>query len=362
MVNTPPKLLICGYYGEHNLGDDALLQALLAQLPFGSKVVVTAADQDEVRNRFGVQTCNRRSFASTIKALAGCTRLIFGGGSLLQDSTSFKSLLFYAALILAARLQGKTVLLWGQGLGPLHRWPSRRLVGFLLANVQGASWRDPGSAALALSLGRRPTPPDLVGADPVWGLTRGNWRGKGGPIILAWRPTSLLKAPQWRILLEAVALLARQHHREVLWLPFHARQDRGLRQHLYEQGFLPKSLWQCSRELSPDRPEHAMAEATMAGLVIAMRLHGLILAALSGAPCAALSYDPKVSAAARGMECQWFDLAELPDQPALITNKWNEQIDRPLPTNRIEAQIQSAAVHQELLVNNPINNRLSSCK
>lgn len=349
VVPYPNKLLICGYYGEHNLGDDALLQALLAQVGAGCNVVVTAADQLQVAKRFGVQTCNRRSLGSTLRALARCELLIFGGGSLLQDSTSFKSLIFYAALIIAARLQGKAVLLWGQGLGPLKRWPSRQLVRFLLAIVQAASWRDPGSAGLARQLGRSPLPPDPIGADPVWCLAKGHWRGHGGPIILAWRPTALLQNHQWRVLLEAVAQLAEQNHRQVLWMPFHAHQDRGLWQQLYARGLMPESLWRCSRELCLERPEEAMAEASLAGLVLAMRLHALILAALTGAPCTALSYDPKVAAAAAGLGCPCLDLAKVPNNSETIYYSWNDQLDKPLLAGQINNQINSSAVHGKML-------------
>lgn len=162
------KILICGYYGEHNLGDDALLQCLLWELPSGWQPLVTAADQHEVQDRFQVATCDRRSLPATLKALAHCSALVLGGGSLLQDSTSFKSLIYYAALILAAKLKAKPILLWGQGLGPLRRRRSRILVRLLLPLVTVASWRDPESAALAAQLGRGAASGDLLGSDPVW--------------------------------------------------------------------------------------------------------------------------------------------------------------------------------------------------
>ena len=87
------RLLLCGYYGEHNLGDDALLEVLLAQLPAGCQATVTAHDGALVRQRFGVETVARRSLPLVLKALRHCDALVLGGGSLLQDSTSFKSLL-----------------------------------------------------------------------------------------------------------------------------------------------------------------------------------------------------------------------------------------------------------------------------
>ena len=189
--------LLVGYYGEHNLGDDALLQVLLAQLPGHCRATVTARDQAEVRQRYGVATVDRRRLGAVLVALNHGDALVFGGGSLLQDATSFASLLYYAALVAAARLRGRSVLLWAQGLGPLRRRRSRLLVRALLRLVNGCSWRDAQSAALARELGWRPDRRQLacaaaassasshdiagqagVGSDPVWSLEAPAWSGE----------------------------------------------------------------------------------------------------------------------------------------------------------------------------------------
>lgn len=342
------QCLICGYYGEHNLGDDALLQCLLRELPSGWQPLVTAADQQEVQDRFQVATCDRRSLPATLRALDHCSALVLGGGSLLQDSTSFKSLIYYAALILAAKLKAKPILLWGQGLGPLRRRRSRILVRLLLPLVTVASWRDPESAALAAQLGRGAARGDLLGSDPVWRFPPQHWRGPGGPIVVAWRPTPLLNADGWRLLLAALQHLAEEQQREVLWLPFHRHQDCGLLAGLANQGLLPAGLAERSRQLQPERPEDAMAMGTGAGLLVAMRLHALILGALAGAPCAALSYDPKVAAAAKGLGCGCHDLSQLPSQGTLV-QQWTAQLDRPLLQGDVQRQVEAAAVHQLVL-------------
>ena len=340
--------LLCGYYGEHNIGDDALLQALLGALPAEAKPCITAADQQQVQQRFGVTTCDRRRLRSTLSALADCDGLILGGGSLLQDSTSWRSLLYYAALILTARLQRKPVILWAQGLGPLRRSRSRFLIGRLLPLVAAASWRDRQSAALAQQLAGASRAADPVGADPVWTLPPIHWRGRGGPIVLAWRSSSLLTEADWRVLLKALAELAERNDRSVLWLPLHDAQDAGLLQRLKEQGLLPGALATRSRQIRLQRPEELMAQASAAGLVVAMRLHGLILAARAGAPVAALSYDPKVAAAAEALGCPLADLQTLPAADVLLSN-WQHQLDQPQPSSAIEAQVRSAAQHQALL-------------
>ena len=127
--------LLCGYYGEHNLGDDALLEVLLAQLPVDWQPLVTAHDQAWVAKRFGVATCDRRRFLEVFRQIGSCDALVLGGGSLLQDATSFQSLVYYCLLILRARLRGKAVVLWGQGLGPLRRPLSRWLVRGVLPKI-----------------------------------------------------------------------------------------------------------------------------------------------------------------------------------------------------------------------------------
>ena len=309
------RVLLCGYYGEHNLGDDALLEVLLSQLPAGCQATVTAHDAALVRERFGVETAPRRSLLLVLKALRGCDALVLGGGSLLQDSTSFGSLLYYSAL----------------------------LVGRLLRLVTALSWRDPESAALAKRLGRD----GPVGSDPVWALPAQQWHGYGGPLVLCFRPTRQLLGPAWKPYLEALDQLAASHDREVIWLPFHANQDRGLLEQLRRDQLLPAGLAARSRELLAERPEEAMAVCSGASLVLAMRLHGLILSALSGAPCAALSYDPKVAAAAADLGCPCHSLDASPS-PGMLAS-WDEALDTPPPASRLLELRQQTEVHRHVL-------------
>ncbi len=337
------RALICGYYGEHNLGDDALLAVLLSQLPSGCDPLVTAHDQALVRDRFGVETTDRRRLGAVLAALARCEALVLGGGSLLQDATSFRSLLYYGALMLAARLRGRPVILWGQGLGPLRRRRSRALVRGLLPLATAISWRDPASAAQARAWGIDAA----VGSDPVWALPAAPWNGRGGPIVLCFRPAHQLQGALWRPYLEALGSLAEATGREVLWLPFHRDQDRGLLEDLERQGLIGPALAARSRELEVETPQQAMDRFQRAGLVLAMRLHGLILAALAGSPCAALSYDPKVSAAAAGIgcACQDLDAPPLSDLQAL----WEAALDHPPDQQGIRALRRDSQVHRTVL-------------
>jgi polysaccharide pyruvyl transferase WcaK-like protein len=186
-----------------------------------------------------------------------------------------------------------------------------------------------------------------VGSDPVWALPQGRWRGQGGPIVVCWRPLPRLGETDWRALLAALADLAVATDRQVLWLPFHRRQDPGLLQHLEARGWLPPALAARSREQRAETPRQAMELFEQAGLVVAMRLHGLILAALAGAPCAALSYDPKVAAAAAALGCPALDPAAAASSSPLPD--WQRCLDRPPDAAAIALLRQRAHLHRQVL-------------
>jgi len=339
------SVLLCGYYGEHNLGDDALLDALLAQLPPSVTPLVTAFDQAQISRQHGVASVNRRSLRAVLKALRQCRALVLGGGSLLQDSTSFRSLLYYAALITAARLQGKPVLLWAQGLGPLRRRRSRALVRVLLPLASGITWRDSSSAQLARQLGVAAP----HGTDAVWSLPRQHWLGLGGPIVVCWRPTPHLQGEAWKPYLQALEDLAEQTEREVIWLPFHRDQDQRLFDQLQQQGLVGDALVRRSRVVEAVTPSEAMALFRSASLVLAMRLHALILAALAGSPVSALSYDPKVQACATELGCSCIDLADASAEAGALLSSWLEAFEHPPALACLEAMAQATAMHRALL-------------
>ncbi len=339
------SVLLCGYYGEHNLGDDALLDALLAQLPPSVTPLVTAFDQAQITRQHGVASVNRRSLRAVLEALRQCRALVLGGGSLLQDSTSFRSLLYYAALITAARLQGKPVLLWAQGLGPLRRRRSRALVRVLLPLASGITWRDSSSAQLARQLGVAAP----HGTDAVWSLPRQHWLGLGGPIVVCWRPTPHLQGEAWKPYLQALEDLAEQTEREVIWLPFHRDQDQRLFDQLQQQGLVGDALVRRSRVVEALTPSEAMALFRSASLVLAMRLHALILAALAGSPVSALSYDPKVQACATELGCSCIDLADGSADAGALLSSWLEAFEHPPALACLEAMAQATALHRALL-------------
>ena len=351
-----PVLLLCGYYGEHNLGDDALLQVLVSALPESQQLLITVRDPVPVLALApSAVTVNRRSLVSCLRAALRADVLVLGGGSLLQDSTSFSSLVYYLLLMAVARIGGAEVVLWGQGLGPLQRRISRMLVRAVLPFCKAASWRDQRSFELARRWAR--SLPMVLAADPVWQMPARPWIG-GDAIVLSWRPTPLLDHSGWRRLTDALDALSAELAAPVIWLAFHEHQDAPLLQQLSDAGLLPKRLKGCSTTLVPQSLEVVSDVVQRARLVLPMRLHALILARLSNSPMVALSYDPKVEAAAAMASVPCTPLTSLPSVDALL-NLWRAEVDRPADPNQTEELRCQASAHSDLLKRMAVDDRRS---
>ena len=339
------RVLLCGYYGEHNLGDDALLQVLLQQLGPNTRPLITAHDPAAVKDQAPMATCvDRRSLPRVLWAINSVDTVVFGGGSLLQDSTSFKSLVYYLALIVVSRLRRRRVLLWGQGLGPLRRPLSRWLVHALLPWCTAASWRDQHSFDLAKRWA--PSLPMAMAPDPVWQMPISAWTG-GESIVVSWRPTPLLTRARWINLVRALDQLSSELEAPVVWLAFHHHQDADLLHWLDRDGILPSALRRRSTFVVPQSLAAVDAAVQSARLVVPMRLHALILARLVGCPMAALSYDPKVAAAAAmsGVPCTdltgWFSTEGLLAQ-------WRGYVDSPADADQLRSLQAQASDHARL--------------
>lgn len=155
--STPAKsadTLLCGYYGFSNLGDDALLSRAIARCrEKGYRPCVICKSKRRTSRQFGVLCISRTNPFAILAQMRKSRRLIFGGGSILQNATSERSLIYYCSLIYLARKLSLSVELWANGLGPFHTKFGKRLASGALRSCDLIGLRDQGSAKLAISLG-----------------------------------------------------------------------------------------------------------------------------------------------------------------------------------------------------------------
>lgn len=139
------RTVLCGYYGFGNMGDEALLrQAILRARQEAMRTELWALTKngrgDE--KRFGIPCVRRTNFFAVKKALRGADRLVFGGGTLLQENTSLRSLLYYFTLLRWAQWKDIRTELWANGLGDPHTSLGRLLMRRALVGCDRVGLRD----------------------------------------------------------------------------------------------------------------------------------------------------------------------------------------------------------------------------
>ena len=161
------KVVISGYYGFKNFGDEAVLTVLTSKLKtLGCNITVLSSDPDWTMQTFNVKSSQTFDIKSVFTAVKNADILISGGGSLLQDVTSIKSLFYYISVILLALILKKQVIIFAQGIGPIKNCIARFIVMKILKRCTYVSVRDAKSLELLKLYGINA---DLV-CDPIYSL------------------------------------------------------------------------------------------------------------------------------------------------------------------------------------------------
>jgi polysaccharide pyruvyl transferase CsaB len=295
---TAPRFLISGYYGFGNLGDEALLDVIVGRLRgryAGCAIDVLSADPAGTARRLGVEATPRADIGAVRRAIGRADVVLSGGGGLLQDVTSLRSLLYYAGIVRAATRAGKRTMIFAQSIGPLDFW-GRAVVRACCGGVGAATVRDERSRRLLNGL--VPRVPVERTADPVFLLEPGgeplDLRAEGldgpGPLVVVsvrrWQHPEATAST----LAAVVDRLAEEHGAQVAFLPLGGPPDAEV----------SSAIIRRSRSTPVLLPDYSLGQAAQvigrAALVIGMRLHALVIAARLGVPFAALPYDPKITA------------------------------------------------------------------
>ena len=127
------NILISGYYGFNNTGDEAMIETmstLLAKRDYG--LIVLSSNPERTKELYNVQAYDRYKFFEIVKAIKKSDMVISGGGTLFQDITSKKSIWYYLGIVKLAQLLGKKVCVAYQGMGPLKTKLYRKMTKSIL--------------------------------------------------------------------------------------------------------------------------------------------------------------------------------------------------------------------------------------
>lgn len=266
-----------GYLGAGNLGDEALFAGMARGLAErGHTVEALSLRPAQTRRDHGVAAVHR--LHGLPLALSRADAVVSGGGGLLQDVTSARSLGYYLGVVRAARLARARVVVFGQSIGPLspegRRRVARALVGLPIAV------RDRPSQDLLGDLGLSST---LV-ADPALALPRPARAGPGEALLLIPRAG----VPGATEALIRVAREARAAGERVAVLALESGEDEREADRI-------AGAADGAERWRADGPGQALARCAQASFVVSVRLHGLILATAARRGHVGVVYDPKVS-------------------------------------------------------------------
>lgn len=324
-AGTSKRIVISGYYGFNNSGDEAVLKSILAALEEQAQAegiaiepIVLSADPALTTRLYGVQAVQRMKLGDIVRALRESDGLISGGGSLLQDATSAKSIPYYLAIVKIAQWLGKPSFIYAQGIGPVRRKLFYGMIRRAFRKCAYVSVRDQESAELLVAMGVARGRIDVV-PDPVMGLPLPD----GGADAEARVSVSGAESAEDDLPLplvgvsvrywnedrsdldrcaEALALLCKRSAVHLRFLPFHLPSDEEASRYVIDRigqnggPGLGVDGGGSRISICPplQDPQGMLAEVSRCDLLIGMRLHSLIYAASQSVPLLGISYDPKI--------------------------------------------------------------------
>ena len=296
------KLLLAGYYGFDNSGDDAILRSMVDNLKESSndyELTVLSNSPSSTSIDYGVNSVNRFSIKGVYHAMKEADVFVFGGGSLLQDVTSTRSLFYYLALLNLAIVMNRKIFIFANGIGPIegkfNRWVTKKT----LSKVDTITLRDQDSYNYVKELGVVDNRIKIT-ADPVFMLeAAGDDRvdeilNKEGIDLTI--PTIAISLRDWepsKNLNLEIAQLCDQLKGEdiqILLVPMHYPYDLEYLQVVKDQSSnnniqILKNQYQV---------EEIIGILSRCKAAMAMRLHAVIYSAVAQIPIIGLVYDPKV--------------------------------------------------------------------
>lgn len=297
-----PRILILGYQGFANLGDEAILTGIETILA-GRRVRVVGvvcgpvpASVAAFRAAPRISSAHLLPSRRSVRALWSSDALVLGGGGLIHDHWSIV-IPRYLGWIALARLFGKRVVWVGVGVGPIRRRMHRLLARIAVRLTALALVRDRRSAAL---IGGESSHVAVI-PDPAYfnQPPRPAFGGRNDELAIVVRgptPGNARHADTLAAgLVDAYRLAGERGWHPVLMTmagPADEQFARLLQRRLGESGT------SVAVEALGPTPRDVIERLGQMGGVISVRLHGLLLASLAGVPCVAVAYDPKVSAAA----------------------------------------------------------------
>ncbi|MBE6953693.1 MAG: polysaccharide pyruvyl transferase CsaB [Ruminococcaceae bacterium] len=295
------EIVISGSYGLSNLGDEAMLTAILAQIETidpRRTVTVLSRNPAETRTTHGIRTLPTFALGRLWCRLRRTKLFLSGGGTLLTDLTSTGSLLYYLTTIRLAHLAGAKVLLYSCGIGPFSSAANKKRTARTLNRCADAIVVRDGRSADELAAIGVTVPPIIQGSDVAFSLTPEmlgsaelpqELAALGRYVVFALRPWNA-DAQTAEVIAETAQRLWLEHGLASVFLGMERPKDLPLARTIAAKLTTPHLVLENITSFAA-----VYAVTTHAAAVVSMRLHAMIAAGLAGVPVVGISYDIKIS-------------------------------------------------------------------
>jgi len=291
------KIGVIGYYGFGNLGDELLLSSFLQnmkEIAPSAEINVYSKYPQDTKKTYNVNAIPRNNFL----AVKDYDILVFGGGGLIQNSTSIKSLMFYLLHVVLAKFYRKKVVLLAQGIGPLSGRFAKIISRIIINMTDLITVRDESSKSLLKSIGV--TKPIEVTADLVFSLEFPIEKNSSHAIGISVRSANVA-SDKYRLEISKFIKYLMGMSKSVVLLCL-KEED------ILEAKKINELL---ANQVDIVSPMQVVNKMRSLDVIIGMRLHSLILATMMKIPFVALSYDPKVASFAAMANQRYIDLKDL---------------------------------------------------
>jgi polysaccharide pyruvyl transferase CsaB len=303
-----PKIGITGSYGGLNLGDEAILQSILAQLRQevpDAEITVFSRDAEDTKRRHKVERAvpvRKLSRSEVVPEVERLDLLLFGGGGILYDADART----YLREVLVAKEHGVPVMLYAVGAGPLSDPNVQKAVREALEGVAAITVREKSAQQLleeagvrrevvvtadpALLLKPEPLPRNILKIEGLEGKRKLIGMSVREPGVAA---PDLDPNVYHGLLANAADFMVDRFDADIVFVPM----ERSVLDSQHSHAVIARMLRaQRARVLNGEYTSGQLLSLMgHFSFAVGMRLHFLIFAALRGVPFVALPYAGKVA-------------------------------------------------------------------
>lgn len=349
-------IIISGYYGFKNIGDDAMLMAITENLRLYKediKIMVLSREPNETQNDYNVDSIYRFNILRVFRAMRKSKLFINGGGNLIQDNTSTRSLIYYLGMIWLAKKMGMKVMVYANGIGPINKKTNRKLTRFVLNKVDVITLREEKPSKMEIESIGIIKPKIFITADPaltiepckddeIDNIFMNEGIGLEGPFIgISVRKWKELERYE-DIIVQLTDYMIDKYGLKPVFIPMHYPGDLSVIKRMISK--VKGKAYMVDNRYSVSQ---TMGIIKRMDMLVGMRLHALIFAASQGIPVVGLVYEPKVegflklinqASAGHVRDLQFENLKNI------VEDVWRKKDDLKIQLNNMSSELKKKAL------------------